>query len=731
MKEFTPMKQLVTATALMILAPSTVWSQATPDHQTTSDEQEKPTQAPTTQQILPPVIVTAEKDNQATIQRTPSTLDVLTNQSMKDRDIRRAPDLFSTISNADVNDITEIANVPTFTVRGTAEDINIDAFGGTPSVAYYMDDIPALSVYGRSLPIFGLDTASFYKGPHGTRFGAPGSAGVLRLDSKLPGNETSGDFGYTFGSYNRHQFDGSISGPIIKDRLAIGFSGLYEQRDGFVHNEVLDNSYGDIEQMSGRMQLVYTPSSDLEILFTLGLASQDNGGPNFTSNNGGDLYTVLQGINGYQKYDSDVEALRVKWKRDGYRIISATSRQFNDGSILYDFGTFFGSNPYTLETVYGTYDVREESYTQEIRVESDDENSPFQWSGGVFFGKRDNQTTGEFTYSDLATVFGPVNGASTFPNNAVQSTYAIFGEAAYTFWDRMEISGGLRAETVRSVRNSELIDPLFFFGGNSTNSGTKTTSGISPMAGISWKWNENQRTYFRFSTGFQPGDIASASHLNVGAESEYEKQVSYHFELGHKAAYFDNRLTINPVLYYTHYKDYQAYVDMGVPGNPVSAVFNAKSAHAMGAEIQFVAEPVKGLRFASNLGIQEAEYDDFSYGGGTYDGYDIPNIPAFSARNSITYRHLLENSHTLMGMVEYNVTGEYQFDQKNTGKQDAYTLCNARIGYEWGQSGIYLFGANLLDEAYLPSGYAAFPAGTFRGTPGAPRTCGVEIRTKF
>ena len=713
-----PIRRMGTAASLLALAPALAYSQ--------TDEE------PTERKSLAPLVVTSEEDTQAAIQEASTSVDVLTSQSLEDRDIRRIPDIFTAISNVDVNDITEIASVPTFTVRGTAEDINIDAFGGTPSVAYYMDDIPALSVYGRSLPIFNLDTASFYKGPHGTQFGAPGSAGVLRLASVLPGNELNGDIGYTYGSYNRHQIDGTVSGPIIKDRLAIGFGGLFETREGYVHNAVLNDSYGDIEEMSGRMQLVYTPSADLEILFTLGLANQDNGGPNFTSNNGGDLFTVLQGIEGFQKYDSDVEALRITSRRDGYRIVSATSRQANDGDILYDFGTFFFANPFTLETVYGTYKVSEESYTQEFRVESDDESSPFQWSAGAFFGTRDNKTTGEFTYSNLQFPgFGTVNGASTFPNNAEQDTYAIFGEASYTFWDRMEITGGLRAETVESKRNSELIDPLFFFGGNSTNSGKKTTSGISPMAGISWKWDDDHRTYFRFSTGFQPGDIASASHLNAGAPTEYDEQTSYHFELGHKATYLDKRLTVNPTVFYTKYDDYQAYVDMGLPGLPVSAVFNAQSAHAMGVELQIVAEPFEGLRIASNLGIQEAEYDRFRSGAGTYDGNDIPNIPSFTARNNITYRHALDGGTAVMGMVECNVTGDYKYDQKNTGGQDAYTICNARIGYEWAQSAVYLFAANLLDEEYLPSGYAAFPAGTFRGTPGAPQTFGVEFRANF
>jgi iron complex outermembrane receptor protein len=674
------------------------------------------------------VIVTAEEDGQALVQRTPSTLDVRSRRSLEDRDTRQIRDIFTTISNVDVNDITEVASVPTFTVRGTAEDINIDAFGGTPAVAYYVDDIPALSVYGRSLPVFNIGSAAFYKGPHGTQFGAPGSAGVLRIDSVLPGNTWQGDAGYTFGSYNRQQVDGSISGPIVKDRLAIGFSGLYESRDGYIHNAVLNESYGDIEERSGRMQLVWTPIDQLEILLTLGLANQDNGGPSFTSNNGGDLYTVLQGIPGFQKSDSNVQALRVTWKEEDWRIVSITSRQQNYERILYDFGTFFGSNPFTLETVFGTYQVREEAYTQEIRVESNDAESPLQWTGGLFFGTRNNNTTGQFSYNNL---FGFINGATTFPNNADQDTYALFGQVAYTVWNHLELSGGLRLEMVESRRASVLDDPLFFFGGSSVNSGQKTTAAASPMAGLAWKWNDDQRTYFRFSRGFQPGDIASASHLVAGANLEYGPQTSSHFELGHKASFYDGRLTANPVLYYTDYENYQAFVDLGLPGTPITAVFNAESAYARGAELQLAASPFTGLRLASNLGIQEAKYSSFNRGGRSYDGFDIPNIPAYTARNSISYRHALDTDHALMGMFEWNVTGNYEFDQNNTGNQSAYSLCNARIGYEWKHAAVYLFGANLFQANYLPSGYSALPAGTFRGTPGAPQTFGAEFRAKF
>jgi iron complex outermembrane receptor protein len=722
------MTQALILTTILLLTVSPSWSQ-TNDAETEAARRKLRETAlipPTT--TLPTVLVTGNAEGSGFAQRTPSTIDIRTRETLQDRDTRQIRDIFTTISNVDVNDITEVASVPTFTVRGTAEDINIDAFGGTPSVAYYLDDIPALSVYGRSLPAFNMGSATFYKGPHGTQFGAPGSAGALRINSVLPGNTWQGDAGYIFGSYNRHQVDGSISGPIVKDRLAIGFSGLYESRDGYIHNAVRDESYGDIEERSGRMQLVWTPSDQLEMLLTLGLANQNNGGPSFTSNNGGDLYTVLQGIAGFQKSDSNLQALRVTWKEEGWRIISATSRQQNYERTLYDFGTFFGSNPFTLETVYGTYQVREESYTQEIRAESDDAESPLQWTGGLFFGTRENNTTGQFTYSNL---FGFINGATIFPNNADQNNYALFGQAAYTFWDHLELSAGLRLEMVESRRASVLDDPLLFFGGSSANAGKKTTAAASPMAGLTWKWNKDQRTYFRFSRGFQPGDIASASHLVPGANLEYGPQTSSHFELGHKASFYDGRLTVNPVLYYTDYENYQAFIDLGPPGTPITAVFNAESAYAQGAELQLAAEPFTGLRLVSNLGIQEAKYTSFNRGGRSYDGFDIPNIPAYTARNSISYRHALDTDHALMGMFEWNVTGNYEFDQDNTGNQGAYSVCNARIGYEWKHASVHFFGANLFQANYLPSGYSALPAGTFRGTPGAPQTFGVEFRTKF
>lgn len=71
--------------------------------------------------------------------------------------------------------------------------------------------------------------------------------------------------------------------------------------------------------------------------------------------------------------------------------------------------------------------------------------------------------------------------------------------------------------------------------------------------------------------------------------------------------------------------------------------------------------------------------------------------------------------------------GDEGFDLKN----DARTLINARIGYEWDNIGVYLVAKNLLDEEYIAS--AAFGGGRTisRHTLGKPRQLGISIRGRF
>src|SRR5207248_2096910 len=59
--------------------------------------------------------------------------------------------------------------------------------------------------------------------------------------------------------------------------------------------------------------------------------------------------------------------------------------------------------------------------------------------------------------------------------------------------------------------------------------------------------------------------------------------------------------------------------------------------------------------------------------------------------------------------------------------QGAYALIGGRVGYQKNNYRVALYGENLGDRGY----FSSITPGTNHGTPGAPRTYGVEMGLKF
>ncbi len=59
--------------------------------------------------------------------------------------------------------------------------------------------------------------------------------------------------------------------------------------------------------------------------------------------------------------------------------------------------------------------------------------------------------------------------------------------------------------------------------------------------------------------------------------------------------------------------------------------------------------------------------------------------------------------------------------------QSSVILLNARLGYEHARYRVSVYGENLTDREY----FSAITPGTLHGTPGAPRTYGLEVDARF
>lgn len=658
--------------------------------------------------LMEPMIVVGSTAGLVDETISPSTVNTILADLFQDSGIVTAREALDLISNVTVNQ-GDTARASSFAVRGSREITFHEFTGGRAGVGFYLDDVPSSDAFGRDLALFSVERFSFFKGPHGTSFGVPNSMGVIDVTTQAPDAVLRGDASYTYGSYELNQAVAHISGPILPN-LFFGLDGLYSRDEGWYEDRTTGDPYGKHDIASGRMRLRWLPTDQLEINFIAGLDHHDDDPVVYVpSDRTNDRYKVYSSPDAYSTGSQNYQSLQALWKGGNWQVKSITSHRDSD---------FDDDDPVFLQEIFdpGMLPRKREqditTWTQEIRAESTDPDAEWRWRAGLFFGYRDS------TLDHYMLGLGPWEGANELDYR--QDDYALYGELTHPVGEKLELSAGLRLQTL-SDHTSSTFDPTPFaesIGGVPVKLDKhENFNAALPMAASSWKWTDDQRSYFRFSTGQQPGGLA----LAVAGSTNYETERSFHYELGHDSSFPDQSIQVHAVVFYTDYHDYQSY-----QFNPAGqTIFNAESAHAFGVEGEISACPIDGLKLYAGAGYTKAKFDEFDTPIGDFSGNTINNIPVCTVNLGAEYR----TSWGGMVRLDWRYTGDIRFNEANTIKQDGYSLLDLRIGYERENYGVYLFARNLLDSEYYTNTYQFL--GAPAATPGIPRILGAELRASF
>jgi iron complex outermembrane receptor protein len=238
-----------------------------------------------------------------------------------------------------------------------------------------------------------------------------------------------------------------------------------------------------------------------------------------------------------------------------------------------------------------------------------------------------------------------------------------------------------------------------------------------PKFAISYKGLENVMPYLSLSRGFKSGGF----NLKSGAGQSYDSEFNWAYEAGLKTNWLGNRLHADLAFFLTKWDDLQ----VEQPDYPDYTVVNAAAVTSYGAELEIRALPLRHLELTGALGYTHAEFDDFELDGQKLRGFTVPNVPNFSAQLGGTYR--FDNGVFLN--ADYIRTGSRYADAKNDCVLGAYQTVNAKIGYEWENYDVYLWGKNLFDETYVTR---AFSMGNdWYGRAGNPLTFGLSADIRF
>jgi iron complex outermembrane receptor protein len=455
--------------------------------------------------------------------------------------------------------------------------------------------------------------------------------------------------------------------------------------------------------------------------FSATVETQDNGMPRFVLVDDDPFDIPDKNIDEMADVDADTQSLRIKYRAPWFELTSVSARYSNDLDQIMSMDCS-GMN-LTSITFYND----ETNYSQEIRLNSIDSDSAFQWlAGGYYF-------SGELTY-DLTMIYDaamfppyPPPGTTTIKDPTYTTldtnTYAIFGQTGYTFFDKLTLTAGLRYDRDKKETDyyHNQYSMLVF-----QYKDSDTWDAWSPKFVADYRWNPSVLTYVSAAKGYRSGGYAPYG-ADTAENAKFDPEYAWSYEAGLKTNWLDNRIMLNAAAFYTKVKDFQVF-----QYNELLQVTytNAPKATLQGFEAELLARPLKGLDIMASFGYLDTEFDEnkdpFNPAGPKdYTGNKSPLSPEYTASLAVQYRL----PWGLFARAESNWFGDTYFDQANTNKQDAYLIANGKIGYETEYFDIYGFVNNMSDKEYYTL-IMDLP-GQKMGAIGDPRTFGVRLFILF
>ncbi|UII26733.1 TonB-dependent receptor [Fulvivirga maritima] len=153
----------------------------------------------------------------------------------------------------------------TLNIRGIGSTFGLTNDGIDPGVGFYVDGVYYARPAAATLDFIDVQQIEILRGPQGTLFGKNTTAGTFNITTRKPGFITNGIFEQTFGNYGFIQTKGTVTGPIIKDKLAarLSFTGTY--RDGTIYNVATDRHTNTMNNQGLRSQFLFIPSDKTSI----------------------------------------------------------------------------------------------------------------------------------------------------------------------------------------------------------------------------------------------------------------------------------------------------------------------------------------------------------------------------------------------------------------------------------------------------------------------------------
>ena len=319
----------------------------------------------------------------------------------------------------------------------------------------------------------------------------------------------------------------------------------------------------------------------------------------------------------------------------------------------------------------GYFPTKDKAISQEFQLQSNDKSSPFQYTAGFYYlydetqdayiglENRNYTTLGaiasggypiyfnNYTYSSLVNYGAPLTGNtnsalvtaarsdSINPLSYLETeSKAVYGQASYTFLEKLTVTGGIRytedRKTFFSALQQAAVGGTFAFSpgfgqepslnfnrtcdgytaadpsSTATNKaqalltrcGDTTFEFLTYRAAIDYKITPENLLYASYNTGRHAGGFSYSPRPGLNTLNPVGTENIEAYEIGTKNQFFNRRLQVNVAAFYNNYTNLQVSVSYPNPllaGSVSTYSQNGQSNHTSGIDLEILAKPIPAL----------------------------------------------------------------------------------------------------------------------------------------
>ena len=729
-------------------------------------------------------------------------------------------------------DIVRFTPGITFTPNGFGTQASvairgIDSNIGTGTVGVYVDDTPiqtrsiGVSSTNTYPQLFDLDRVEVLRGPQGTLFGAGSEGGTVRFITPQPSLTTTtgyarAELGFINGGQPTWEIGAAIGTPIVADKIGIRASFSYRRDGGYIDRMNVDRSAvtnpdGSItesispgtvaeknanrqQSMVGRVAITLAPIEDFKI--TPSVLYQDvrlhdvNTYWDAISDPGNNVYRNGQIL---RQPDHDrfvLPALRIEYEGPGFDVISNTSFFVRHDTAIDDYTNlnvgdftdfppggpvlnynFLPQDPTYAATTY--MDNRYRSFTQEVRLQSNDPDARFTWVIGGFYSnlrQRSLQRIADPHFDQVfkAPPFGApdflsvedltgvplINGTDTLnaDNFSRDRQLAGFGQASFRIVGGLKATAGVRVSDSRTDGDNFSTGPFIF--GTSTGHGKIHDTPVTPKFSLDWQADRNNLVYATASKGFRQGGVNQnvsptcdgdlAARGYDGAPLTYTSDSLWSYELGTKNKLFGGNTLIEASAFHIKWKSIQQLVYLPSCSNQFND--NLGSVVSDGFDVQITQRIAHALTLNAAVSFTNAHFDhDVVRGTGedavylAHKGDRLQSQP-WTVVLGGQYDFVIDERKGYL-RADYNYRGGHKLTPGTNVLNATYNPTileptatnnvNLRLGAIMGPLDLSVFATNVTNDHPRLTNYTEGGDPVFRQITLTPRTIGVTAAVRY